>query len=163
MNTKNYDTALEEKKLQYHFRPTWGAHQKRLNLGSSKSWFQLPILNQKKKKKKEVFSTYCPYRFKIEIFFITRRTRTRGFCYIQDHPISQNHSTKETQGYKKLFPLSLPLSSTWFDLFELNPKTPVLEIDQFAIWFHVHSSIGNFGDFEAISIFEYLLSFAKWV
>ena len=118
---------------------------------------------KKKKKKQEVFSTYCPYRFKIEIFFITRRTRTRGFCCIQDHPISQNHSTKETQGYKKLFPLSLPLSSTWFDLFELNPKTLVLEIDRFAIWFHVHSSIGNFGDFEAISIFEYLLSFAKWV
>ena len=93
---------------------------------------------------------------------------------MQDHPTSQNHSTKETQGYGKLFPLSLHFSSTWFDLFELNPKTPILEIDRFAIRFCVQSSINNFNkanlsresdfsDFREILIFEYLLSFAKWV
>ena len=76
--------------------------------------------------------------------------------------MSQNHSTKETQGYGKLFPLSLPLSSTWFDLFELNPKTLILEIDWFMIRFRVQNSIDDIGDFEVISIFEYLLSFAKW-
>ena len=76
--------------------------------------------------------------------------------------MSQNHSTKETRGYWKLFPLSLPLSSTWFDLFELNPKTLILEIDRFTIRFRVQNSIDDISDFEVISIFEYLLSFAKW-
>ncbi|KAK7829858.1 hypothetical protein CFP56_028632 [Quercus suber] len=50
--TENNDTPLEEKKLQYRFRPTWGARQKRSNLGSSKphSNSQLPTLNIKRKR-----------------------------------------------------------------------------------------------------------------
>ena len=50
--TENDDTPLEEKKLQYRFRLTWGAHHKRSNLGSSKphSNSQFPDLNIKRKR-----------------------------------------------------------------------------------------------------------------
>ena len=42
------------------------------------------------------------------------------------------------------FPLSLPLSSTWFDLYELNPETQILEINRSAIRFRVQISINDF-------------------
>ena len=62
--TENDDTPLEEKKLQYRFRPTWSVHQKRSNLGSSKhhSDSQLPNLNIKRKRFSQATATADPER-----------------------------------------------------------------------------------------------------
>ena len=62
--TENDDTPLEERKLQYSFRPTWSAHQKRSNLGSSKphSNSQLPNLNIKRKRFSQPTATADPER-----------------------------------------------------------------------------------------------------
>ena len=60
--TEKDDTPLEEKKLQYRFRLTWGAHHKRSNLGSSKphSNSQFPDLNIKRKRFSQSTATAGP-------------------------------------------------------------------------------------------------------
>uniref|UniRef100_A0A7N2MX91 Uncharacterized protein n=1 Tax=Quercus lobata TaxID=97700 RepID=A0A7N2MX91_QUELO len=60
--TENDDTPLEEKKLQYRFGLTWGAHHKRSNPGSSKphSNSQFPNLNIKRKRFSQSTATAGP-------------------------------------------------------------------------------------------------------